>query len=112
MEELVPVVLFGCIVYTFKLYWDYKIKKMVIEKGMTKELQEILKLSAQPVKENVPASLKWGLVLVAVGAGGFIGYQMPEYHHEYSLALMILFAGIALVVYYFIAAKLSKKQAS
>ncbi|MBN2356307.1 hypothetical protein JXO59_09350 [candidate division KSB1 bacterium] len=111
MEAIIPISLFIAIVYTFKLYWDYKIRKMAIEKGMTKELQDVLKLTSLPVSDNVPASLKWGLVLTAIGAGGFLGLNMPGYSEEFTLALMILFAGIALVIYYFIASRLSKKQA-
>jgi len=39
-----------------------------------------------------------------------LGYSMGDGQEEYAVIFMLLAAGIALIVYYFIAAYLSKKQ--
>ncbi len=109
MEDIfVPLGLFGIMAYFFMHLSDNKLRRYLVDKGLSPEAaQEFFK---KPVQDNVPSSLKWGLVLTAVGAAALLGYSMGDGQEEYAVIFMLLAAGIALIVYYFIAAYLSKKQ--
>lgn len=111
IEKLIPITFFIVVAYVFKLYYEYKIRKLAIDKGVVKEVQNILSLSSVSVRDNVPAALKWGMVLTAVGAAALFGLNMPNSTEEYTFSFMVLFAGLALVLYYFIAARMAKKNA-
>ncbi len=90
---------------------DHKIRSKLIEKGVDSDTAKML-LQKQPSSAGTyPASLKWGLVLIAIGAAFMISEFSPRYWSDYgTLALVCIFAGAALIVYYFIELVAAKKQ--
>ncbi len=95
--------------YIVKISLDFKIKKELIEKG---KLDDSVKhLYADLPGLGVPTSLKWGMVLVALGVGALIGLSAPEESQaELTISSMLILSGLALVIYYFIAARMMKKS--
>ncbi len=107
-DIIVPLGLFGLVVFMIVRLSDNKFRRYLVDKGLSPEAaQEFFK---KPVQDNVPSSLKWGLVLTAVGGAALLGLSMGDAQEEYMIIFMLLGAGIALIVYYFIAAYLGKKQ--
>ena len=107
--EIFPIIaVFGAAGYIVKISLDYKIKKELIEKG---KLDDSVKhLYSDLPGLGVPTSLKWGMVLVALGLGALIGLSAPEESQaELTISAMLILSGLALVIYYFIAARMMKK---
>jgi len=110
MGILVPIVAFVVIAYVIKVVSDNKVRKMAIQKG---ELDENIKyLVGNYYGYNAPASLKWGMVLLAVGLGIFVGQVIDAIgfgSDEFTFAMMFIFGGVAMIAYYFIASKMVAK---
>ena len=104
-EELVPIALFAAIVYIIKTISDNRVRKLLIEKG--KVDQDLAYLYQAEVRNRVPSSLKWGLVSIAIGVALLLSSGWSE---ELKFATMFIFAGCALVLYYFIASAMLPKQ--
>ena len=107
---LVPIVLFGVIAYIVKVAADNRTRRILIEKG---EINENLKyLFADRLAYAIPSSLKWGMVLIAVGLAFFVSqvFNLGMDDETALFALMFLFGGVALVVYYFIGSRMLKNQ--
>ena len=107
MEALIPIVFFGLVAWVIKFSSDNKLKRYMLDKGVSAETMQMM--FSQPVRDNTPASLKWGLVLTAVGLGAFIGLNFADGQDEYVLASMLLCGGLALIVYYIIASRFTGK---
>lgn len=115
METLAPVIItifvFTCIVIIVGgfILARHKERMSLIEKGMT--LQDLRgELEAEKRYRHPLRSLMWGFVFVAIGLAILVGMAFTEwYHFDDGIfpALITLFGGIALVVYYTVA---SKKQ--
>ena len=67
----VPIVFFIIIAVIIKILSDSKTKRILIEKGMLDE--NVKYLYADRYDSNVPASLKWGMVLTAIGLAVIVG---------------------------------------
>ncbi|MCD6117753.1 hypothetical protein J7K93_12105 [bacterium] len=92
---MVVLVVFGSILLFVKILVDSKIRSKLIDKGMVDE--NIKYLSGT----NVPASLKWGMVLTSMGLAFFIGLIFPEeIRGEVTFGSMFILGGIALIIYY------------
>jgi hypothetical protein len=110
MGILVPIISFIVLGYMVKVVSDNKVRRMVVEKG---EISENIKyVFNDSTHFNAPASLKWGLVLLAIGLGLFVGHLLDNLglgSEELTFALMFIAGGFAMIVYYFIASKMAKK---
>ena len=106
--EMIPIIFFVVTAYIIKVISDNGTKKRLIEKGM---IDENLKyFYADKYDRYVPSALKWGMVLTAIGLAILVGRLLDEYRiEEITIGLMLLFGGLALVIYYFIARKMSEK---
>lgn len=107
IEDLIPASIFFAIVYIVKIISDNKIRKLAIEKGVVNE--DMKYLYSDRYEGKVPASLKWGFVLIGIGLAVFIGQMVPSATEEITVGGMFLFAGLGLVIYYFIANRIYKK---
>jgi Domain of unknown function (DUF6249) len=107
--EIFPVIaIFAAAGYIVKISLDFKIKKELIEKGKIDD--SVKHLYSDLPGLGVPTSLKWGMVLVALGLGALIGLAVPEESRsELTISAMLILSGLALVVYYFVAARMIKK---
>ncbi|MFY0688479.1 MAG: hypothetical protein JXQ90_14990 [Cyclobacteriaceae bacterium] len=108
MEDiLVPIVamvsIFGSMVLFTKLVVDYKVKRKMIEKGMTEEMAKVVNTFTA---ENKYSALKWGLIALSSGLGIIIINFLP-YDGETPLpyGVFTVFVAIGFLAYYFIMKK-------
>jgi len=108
--ELFPlIVMFLVIPFIVKVVSDNKIRQKLIEKGLVDE--NIKHLFPSKPKDQISASLKWGMVLIAVGLAVFVGQMAPsDLVEEVTIGCMLVFGGLALVIYYVIASKKLNKS--
>ena len=110
--DVVPlIILFPIFYLMLKAILNYAVKKRLIEKGLVNENVKFL----ADYEGGFLSSLKWGLVLIGIGAALLIA-RLAKYDIEeeglFVFGLMFLMAGIGLLVHYFIAAQKSKEQES
>ncbi len=101
IAELVPMVLFVCIVWAIKIVVDARARKQMMENHVSEELVRSM-LAADEQARRLSA-LKWGLVLSLVGlAFGLI--DMLRLHldddHPGALGLLIGAAGVGMLAYH------------
>lgn len=107
-DDLVPLAFFIAVAYIIKSLSDNKIRRLAIEKGLLNEKMKYLFLDR--FEGKVPASLKWGFVLVGIGLAVFLGQMVPrDVSEEVTIGAMFFFAGLGLIVYYFIAKRIYSK---
>jgi di/tricarboxylate transporter len=108
--EMLPlIVFFGLIAYVVKILLENATRRKLIDKGMVDENVKYLFLD-KPKSQILPA-LKWGMVAIGIGIAIFIG-QMVQYdlREEVTIGCMLIFGGLALVIYYAIANKMLEKH--
>ncbi len=115
MYDLLPMVvvsvIFGSLVLIIKILSDNRIRKSLIESGQVDEKAKYLYLRGDRRPVDPLSSVKWGMVLVAVGLALIIGQFVNQFMYfgdaeGLTFGLMFLFAGIAFLVYY----NLKKKE--
>ena len=103
-EVVIVPLLILCATYVIKTISDNRLRRQLIEKstditGLDLNLPGNREAAA-------PASLKWGIVMIAVGtaffAGTFFSYEVRD---EITLSLMLMAGGLGLICYYFLARK-------
>jgi hypothetical protein len=110
MWEMLPLLaMFLVVPVIIKLLSDNKTRRKLIEKGLVDEKVKYLFLDKP--KEYVSSSLKWGMVLIAIGLAVFAGQMAPrDLVEEVTIGAMFIFGGIALVLYYVIAGRMMSKS--
>jgi hypothetical protein len=109
MWEMLPLIVMLVVVpVVVKLLSENKTRRKLIEKGLVDE--NIKYLFPDKPKNYVSSSLKWGMVLIAVGLAVFAGQMAPsDLVEEVTIGCMLIFGGLALVLYYVIASKKLKR---
>ncbi|NIR50534.1 hypothetical protein GWO43_18635 [candidate division KSB1 bacterium] len=112
-DELIPIIIvpafFFSVVAIIKIISDNALRKKIIETGVVDE--NIKYLYANRTSNQVPSSLKWGMILIAVGAAILVGQLVPySFQEEATISGMLILAGVALIVYYFLASRMMKKS--
>jgi hypothetical protein len=107
-----PIIIVGIIFFTIgwiiKTISDHRLRNRLIDKGLVNEKVQHLFASESGLKSL--SSLKWGMVLVAIGAAALISQLLPYYADgEITIGLMFVFAGAAFLIYYPIADKRIKE---
>lgn len=107
-----PIIIVGIIFFTvawvIKSLSDARTRNRLIDKGLVNP--QVKHLFNQHEDLRALSSLKWGMVLVAIGAAALISQLFPYYTDgEITIGLMFLFAGLAFLIYYPIAEKRMKK---
>ena len=115
MIEFTPVfitgIIFLSIVIVIKVISDNRIRKQLINSGNVDEKIKFLYMNPKSKESSPLNSLKWGLVLVALGLALFVGQFLPyEMEGEGTIGTMFLFSGIAFLIYYFVSKKEEAKQ--
>lgn len=110
---MVPIILvliiFVSILLFTKYITDTHIKNKLIEKGLVDE--NVKYLYDNRFEGSVPSSLKWGIMLTGVGLAILIGQLVPgEFREEITMSAIFLFAGLGLIIYYFIGKKLQDQN--
>lgn len=107
MIEFTPIfitgIIFLSIVFVIKVISDNRIRTRLIESGKIDEKLQFLYMNPGRKDSSPLSSLKWGLVLVALGLALFVGQFLPyEMEGEGTIGTMFLFSGIAFLIYYFV----------
>ncbi|MFQ5823134.1 MAG: DUF6249 domain-containing protein [bacterium] len=109
LAAVIVSIVFFSIVTIIKIIVDNSVRRKLIDKDMVNE--SVKYLYANTFANQVPASLKWGMVLIAVGLAIFIGQFFPyTFSDEATIGGMFILAGLALILYYFIARRMLKKS--
>lgn len=113
MEEIMAIpivtVIFFSIAYTIKVISDNGVRNRIINKGTLDE--NVKFLFQKQASDYVPNSLKWGMVLMAIGLAVLVGELAPYgMQEEITVSAMFIFGGAAMIVYYFLASKMLKKN--
>jgi hypothetical protein len=110
-EAIIVAIVFGSAIYVIKLVSDNRIRRRIIESGQLDEKIKFLNFEAEKTDPVFFSSVKWGLVLIALGLGLLMGQFFPyRFNEEMTFAFMFLFAGIAFIIYYFLAKKRASDQ--
>jgi len=102
-EVLVPIVVvpvfFIAIVLVVRTISDNAVRRKVIDKGLVNE--EVKFLFAREYADYLPLSLKWGMVMIALGVAILIGQLVPySFQDEATISGMFILGGLALILYY------------
>jgi len=110
MWEMLPLIaMFLVVPVVIKLLSENKTRRKLIEKGLVDE--NIKYLFPDKPKDYVSSSLKWGMVLIAMGLAVFAGQMAPrDLMEEVTIGCMLILGGLALVLYYIIANKKLNKS--
>jgi hypothetical protein len=107
MDWVEPVFILGIIFFAVvslvKIVSDNRIRRKLIESGAIDE--KVKHLYNFRSECAAPASLKWGMVMIGIGLAFLIGQLVPHMEGEITVACMFIFAGLALLIFYFIAKK-------
>jgi|GEM_PF-264327 len=97
-ELLIPITMFIVIGWIVKVLSDNKLRKSALEKGnLDKNTMDLLFKNRTCRRDN---SLKWGMVLIAIGLALIIARIIGDLEEEAALGLMLLLAGAALVIFH------------
>ncbi len=108
-EIVVPVAFFGVTYLIIKTILDNRTKHKLIEKGLVDE--KVKYLFAEKLDSQFLSSLKWGMVLIGLGLAVLVGELVQtERSEEVTVGAMFVFAGLALLIHYGVASRLSKKS--
>ena len=99
-EFLIPIAFFAMVFGIVYLFVRKKERLALIQKGADATIFE---------SSTQPSSLKWGLLLVGIGAGILLGKVLAVYttleEEPAFFSMICLFGGIGLIVYHLIAKK-------
>jgi hypothetical protein len=117
MEDMTPVLVLAVIGYfvleLVKAVSENRIRAKLIDKGL---VDEKIKLLFGPHLRNDSAqSLKWGLVMIAVGLAFMFAFAIHSWvpadiRGEITAGAVFSMAGLAMIIYYAIARSREKKD--
>lgn len=106
VEILIPITMFATIIAIVYLVLRRKERISLIDKGQSATIFE--------TRRNVPQALKWGMLLIGIGVGIFIGRILALYtamgEEESFFSMVFLCGGISLVLFHFIARNMEKRD--
>lgn len=112
-DTLVPVALFLSLAFTLvgvtKIISDGRTRRRLLAGGVSPELARVI-VAPLPHDPGLYGALKWGLILGAVGLALIVIQFLPFRTEEpIVLGVILLFSAAALLGYYFIAQRLSRR---
>ena len=117
MEDMTPVLVLAVIGYfvleLVRAVAENRIRTKLIEKGL---VDEKIKLLFQPqLLSNSASSLKWGLVMIAVGLAFMFAFAIHSWvpvgiRGEITAGAVFSMAGLAMIIHYAIARSQEKKE--
>jgi uncharacterized membrane protein len=107
-EAIIVLIIFGSAAYVVKILAEARTRNRLIEKGLVDEKVKFLFTGNQELQTL--SSLKWGMVLVGIGAAALLSQLFPYYFEvEAAIGLAFILAGVAFLVYYPLASSRLKK---
>ena len=101
MDFLIPIFIIGSIVYLIKSISDNRLRHKLIERGQLDENVKYLFMDRD--LQCRFSSLKWGIVLIAIGCAFLLGQTFDrDLAETITIGSMFLLGGIGFLVYYFI----------
>ena len=112
-DFFIPIFFFACTatVWIVWLLVRHRERINMVEKGMSSE--DIKALYSRQIYRDPLSSLKWGMLFVFGGVAVLFGNFLVERYDVQPpviLGMVILFVGIALVLFYTLAAKRPKQE--
>ena len=112
-DVLVVFIVFGSNHYVIKMLSDNRLRRLIVQQG---EVNENVKyLFSNKFSLAVPPSLKWGMVLIAIGLAIVVAKIVDAFARvddSLTFALMFIFGGVALIIYYRIGTRMLKESES
>ena len=100
--DLIPMVLFVCIVMAIKVVVEARLRKGMVENHASEELVKSMLVADEQARRL--SALKWGLVLTTVGvAFGLVSALHLDSDSPGTFGLLIGAAGVGMLAYHFIA---------
>jgi len=100
---LIVFVIFSSVAFVIKVISDNRIRRRIIESGQVDEKVKYLYFKSGKRALEPLSSVKWGMVLVAIGLALLLGQMFPyDITEMMTIGFMFLFAGFAFLIYYFI----------
>ena len=108
-DLLIPIIIvptfFYAIAYITRVISDNRIRRTLVDNNASEEI--IQKLFLENRDEAVSGNLKWGIVLVLIGAAlGVIQVTGLSEHDPLTYGVVFIFGGGGLLVYYAIQSRL------
>ena len=108
-DLLIPIIvvpaLFYSIAYITRVISDNRIRRTLVENNATEEI--IQKLFLENRDEAVSGNLKWGMVLILLGAAlGVIQFTSLSEDDPLTYGVVLIFGGAGLLMYYAIQTRL------
>jgi len=108
-DVLTTAVVFTAIVTIIKIIAETMTRNRLIQKGLVDE--NVRHLFSKDIHAQRLSSLKWGMVLVAIGIALTCNQIWPRaFSDEGVLGLIFLLAGVAFLIYYGIAQRVMKQD--
>lgn len=104
---LVLGIMFYFIIILVKTVSDNKLRDKLVAKNLNEK--SIQAFFQKPEELAASSTLKWGLVMTAVGLGFVLG-EVVGGSREITMGFLFLFVGAALLVYYRIASRVVIKK--
>ena len=100
--DLIPMVLFICVVLAIKVIMDAKVRRRIAEANPSEELVKAMLIADEQSRRL--SALKWGLVLTIVGvAFGLISALHLSPDNPGAYGLLIGAAGVGMLAYHALA---------
>ena len=105
-EVLIVLIIFTSIVYVIKSILDHRLRRRLIDSGNLDEKSTRLIFQSDNSKLQYLNAIRWGLVLIGIGAALFLGNLFPVHiTQEMTIGFIFFFSGLAFLVYYFLMKK-------
>ncbi|MBP7460740.1 MAG: hypothetical protein KBA26_05585 [Candidatus Delongbacteria bacterium] len=108
MEDTIAlIVTMLSICYAIRIFFDYRLKRMLIDKNMAEsEIRQLITPSrlGQPIN-----TLKWGMISISLGLALFITLNFG-FSKEMAVGLVCMFIGTSLVISYILEKKDAPKS--
>ena len=105
-EILIVLIIFTSIVYVTKSILDHRLRRRLIDSGNLDDKSTSLFFQSGNPKQQYLNSIRWGLVLIGIGAALFLGNLFPGHiNEEMTIGFIFLFSGLAFLVYYLLMKK-------
>ena len=104
-ETLIPITLFICIAYAIKVVVDARVRRQMVASGGSEELVNSVLRDEELRRRH--SSLRWGIVLLALGAGfGLIQWFGWQEVTPGLIAVLALATGLGNLAFFAISRKL------